>query len=114
MKFAIHFAPLIGALLAPVAFAQSAAPARSAPQVPDISRILSQTFSEQDIEALAGTMRDAMQGKPSDPVRLQPLVKKMESLSALLLRELLAFGLPAIDKIETELKRELQNQKSGQ
>ncbi len=108
------FVPLIGAFLAPIAFAQPSPLPQSAPQVSDVARILAQTFSEQDIELIAGTMRDALQGKQIDPARMLPLTKKMEGLSATLFREMLAIGLPAITQLEAELKRELHKQKSGQ
>lgn len=90
---------------------QSSSPLAVPPRAPEIGKILAQTFSEQDIEMLTGALRDAMQGKPIEPTRLTPLTQKMEGLGLLMLSELVKQGVPMIDRMEGELKKELRRLK---
>jgi hypothetical protein len=109
-KFAV---PLIALFGAPIAFAQTAAQPLPPIPAPDIGKILAQTFSEQDIELVTGAIRDGLQGKVVDERRMAPLAQKIEGLAAVLMRELLSQGLPMIDGLESELKRELRRLKEA-
>jgi hypothetical protein len=94
-------------LVVPCALAQTAAPA---PQIkpPEIGKIFAQTFSDHDVELLTNVLRDALQGRPVDKTRLQPLQQKMEGLAGVMAQEMLSQSLPLIDKMEADVKRELR------
>jgi hypothetical protein len=113
--------PLVALCVTPIAFAQTIAPVlpKSAPQAPahiaapDVGKILAQTFDEQDIELITGSLRDALAGKQVDERRMAPLAQKMEGFAAALFREMLTQSLPMIDGLEGELKKELRRLKEA-
>jgi hypothetical protein len=132
LKFAVSFAALC---VAPLAFAQSIASngPKTAPQVlaspqtqvqtqlqtqlqaptPDVGKVLAQTFTEQDIELITLSLRDALAGHQVDERRMAPLAQKMEGVAALLFREMLTQSFPMIDSLEGELKKELRRLKEA-
>jgi hypothetical protein len=121
--------PFVALAAAPIAFAQSIAPVlpKTAPQVfplahtqtpapmpiPDVGKILAQTFNEQDIELITVSLRDALAGRQVDERRMAPLAQKMEGLAASLMREMLTQSMPMIDSLEGELKKELRRLKEA-
>jgi hypothetical protein len=117
--------PFVVLTVTPVAFAQSITPVlpKTAPQVsaqiaaqtpvPDVGKLFAQTFNEQDIELITGSLRDAIAGRQVDERRMAPLAQKMEGLAAALLREMLTQSAPMIDGLEGELKKELRRLKEA-
>jgi hypothetical protein len=117
--------PFVALCAAPIAFGQSIAPVlpKTAPQVqsqtpapmpiPDVGKLFAQTFNEQDIELITGSLRDALAGRQIDERRMAPLTQKMEGLAATLLREMLTQSMPMIDGLEGELKKELRRLKEA-
>jgi hypothetical protein len=95
-----------------VAFSQATpAPSPSPVPVPDISRILAQSLTDKDVETIFGALRDGMQGRQPDAQKIQALTQKFEGLAAIMLKEMMASGLPMIDQAEAQLKEELRKRR---
>jgi hypothetical protein len=104
----------LGALLSSAVLAQATAPSpNSQPPLPDLGKLFAQTFSDKDLELIADAMRDGLRGKPADAAKLAPLAQRMEGLAHNLLSQLLTAGLPMIDELEAELKRELRKSRES-
>ncbi len=107
-------AAVMSAALSSAALAQSTTASPAAPPpLPDLGKLFAQSFSDKDIELITDALRDGLRGKPADPTKFSALSQRMEGFAQNLLGQVLSAGLPMIDELEAELKRELRRSRES-